>query len=145
MDALVAELSKAEYTGLSDAEAAVAINAKTVSLRMPVPCWRVRQAAIEGGFWAALVQAKESPQTAALAINVLAWLDDPSGTIQTVDLDSPAAVQMRGLLVSAGLLTQAQSAELAQLADATIPWTQSVGLPEVGIGLVINARRVIGG
>lgn len=144
MDALAQELSQPSYASLSDGQAADAINAKTVAVRRPVPCWRVRQAAIEGGFWAALVQAREVPQTAALAINVLAWIDDQSGTIQTVDMDSQPAVAMRGALVQAGILTQQQADALASLADAVIPWTESVGLPEVGIGLVINARRMNG-
>lgn len=145
MDPLAHELSQPQYATLSDEHAAAAVNAKTVAVRRPVPCWRVRQAAIEGGYWAALVQARDVPQTASLAINVLAWIDDQSGTIQTVDMDSPAAVAMRAGLVQAGIVTQAQADALSGLADATIPWTESVGLPEVGIGLVINARRMIGG
>lgn len=142
--ALAAELSQPQYASLSDEQAAAAINAKTVSVRRPVPTWKVRQAAIEGGYWAALVQAREVPQTAALAITVLAWIDDQSGTIQSVDMDRPAAGAMRSALVAAGIMTQPQADALSALADATIPWTESVGLPEVGIGLVINARNLNG-
>jgi len=144
IEALAAELSKPSYSSLSDEQAAAAINAKTVAVRRPVPTWQVRQAAIQGGYWAALVQARDVPQTAALAINVLAWIDDQSGTIQNVDMDSPAAGVMRSALVQAGILTQSQADALSALADATIPWTESVGLPEVGIGLVINARKLNG-
>lgn len=145
IEALAAELSKPSYASLSDEQAAAAINAKTVAVRRPVPTWQVRQAAIQGGYWAALVQARDVPQTAALAINVLAWIDDQSGTIQTVDMDSPAAGVMRSAIVQAGILTQPQADALSALADAVIPWTESMGLPEIGIGLVINARRMIGG
>lgn len=145
IEALAAELSRPEYASLSDEQAAATINAKTVAVRRPVETWRVRQAAIQGGYWAAIVKAREVPQTESLAINVLAWIDDQSGVIQTVDMDAPAAVAMRAALVQAGILTQPQADALSALADAVIPWTESMGLPEVGIGLVINARRMIGG
>lgn len=144
IDALAAELARPEYTGLTDQQAADAVNAKSVTVRRPVDTWRVRQAAIEGGYWAALVDAQNVPQTRALAVTVLAWIDDQSGTIQSVDMDRPAAVQMRAALVQAGIVSQAQADALAGLANATIPWTESVGLPEVGIGLVINARKLNG-
>ena len=144
LDALTAELVDLKYASMTDEQAAAAVNAKTVAVRRPVPTWLVRQTAIEGGYWPALVDAQNVPQTRALAVTVLAWIDDQSGTIQSVDMDRPAAVQMRAALVQAGIVTQAQADALSALADAMIPWTQSVGLPECGIGLVRNARRRIG-
>jgi hypothetical protein len=108
------------------------------------PTWQVRQTAIEAGYWPALIDARESPIPAVrgLAITVLAWIDDQSGTIQSVDMDRPAVVGMRAALVQAGICSQPQADALSALADASIPWTESVGLPEIGIGLVINARRL---
>jgi hypothetical protein len=144
MQALLTELSRPEYAALSHEQAAAALNAKTATVRRPVTTASVRQAAITGGYWAALVKARDVPQTETLAINVLAWIDDQSGLIQTVDMDSPPAVQMRAALVAAGIITQSQSDAMSALAEVTIPWTQSVNLPEVGIGLVINARRQLG-
>jgi hypothetical protein len=145
MDHLSDELARPEYAALSDDAAAAAINARTVTIRRPVETWRIRQAAIEAGYWATLVQARDVPATQALALNVLAWIDDQSGVIQSVDMDRPAAVAMRAALVAAGICTQNQADALAALADSTIPWTQSVGLPEVGIGLIRNARRSLNG
>jgi hypothetical protein len=144
MDALAAELAKPEYASLSHEQAAVRVNAKTVTVRRPVPTWQVRQAAIEGGYWASLVEARNSsnPDIRKLAVNALAWIDDQSGTIQTVDMDRPSVAAMRTALVAAGICTKPQADSMNALADATIPWTESVGLPEVGIGLVINARRI---
>ena len=143
IDALRDEIIKPAYSGLTDQQVADAVNAKAVAVRRPVPTWAVRQAAIEGGFWAAIVEARDSSVDAVrrLAVNVLAWIDDQSGTVQTVDMDRPSVVAMRAALVSAGICTQAQADALNALADATIPWTESVGLPEIGIGLIINARR----
>lgn len=147
LSALAAKIALPAYAGLSDQQIADAVNGLRVSVRRPVPTWQVRQAAIEAGYWPALVEARESttPAVRALAITVLAWVDDQSGTIQSVDMDRPAVVNMRAALVQAGICSQAQADALSSLADASIPWTESVGLPEIGIGLVINARRLTNG
>jgi hypothetical protein len=145
--ALAAKIREPQYSGMGDQLLADAVNGLRVTVRRPVPTWLVRQTAIEGGYWAALVEARQSTTQVvrSLAITVLAWIDDQSGTIQTVDMDRPAAVQMRAALVQAGIVTQPQADALSALADASIPWTESVGLPEIGVGLVINARRSING
>jgi hypothetical protein len=147
LSVLAAKIREPQYAGMADQLLADAINGLRVSVRRPVPTWAIRQAAIEGGYWVSLLDARESSTAAvrALAISVLAWIDDQSGTIQTVDLDRPAVVAMRAALVSAGIVTQQQADALSALADASIPWTESVGLPEVGVGLVINARRIANG
>jgi len=147
LSVLAAKIRDPQFAGLSDQPLADAINALRVSVRRPVPTWLVRQSAIEGGYWPALVEARESttPQLRALAITVLAWVDDQSGTIQTVDMDRPAVVAMRTALVQAGIVTQPQADALSALADASIPWTESVGLGEVGIGMIGNARRIENG
>ena len=147
LQVLAAKIREPQYAGLSDQLLADAINGLRVSVRRPVPTWSIRQAAIEGGYWVSLLDARESSTAAvrSLALSVLAWIDDQSGTIQTVDLDRPAVVAMRAALVQAGIVTQQQADALSALADASIPWTESVGLPEVGVGLVINARRIANG
>ena len=144
---LAAKIAEPQYRGLADQLLADAINGLRVSVRRPVPTWLVRQAAIEGGYWPALVEARETGANPirALAITVLAWVDDQSGTIQSVDMDRPAVVQMRAMLVAAGICSQPQADALSALADASIPWTESVGLKEVGIGDIINARRFANG
>ena len=147
LSALAAKIAEPQYRGLSDQLLADAINGLRVSVRRPVPTWMVRQAAIEAGYWPSLVESRESttPAIRALAITVLAWIDDQSGTIQSVDMDRPAVVQMRAALVAAGICSQAQADALSALADASIPWTESVGLPEIGVGLIVNARRMTNG
>jgi hypothetical protein len=147
LTALAAKIREPQYAGISDQLLADAVNGLRVSVRRPVPTWQVRQTAIEGGYWPALVEARESttPAVRALAITVLAWIDDQSGTIQSVDMDRAAVVGMRTALVQAGICSQAQADALSALADHLIPWTESVGLPEVGVGLVVNARRMTNG
>ena len=144
-EVLAAEIAKQEYAGLGAQQVADAVNAKLVIVRRPVPTWLVRQAAIEGGYWPAIVLASadaSNQQRQGLAISVLAWIDDQSGTIQTIDMDRPATQSMLAGLVAAGFLNQTQADAINALADATIRWTESVGLPEIGIGLVNNARRI---
>ena len=147
LSALAAKINEPQYAGLTDQLLADAVNGLRVSVRRPVTTWLVRQTAIEGGYWPALIEARESttPAVRALAITVLAWIDDQSGTIQSVDMDRPAVVQMRAALVAAGIVTQPQADALSALADQSIPWTESVGIGEVGIGLIINARRLTNG
>ena len=145
---LAAKIREPQYRGLSDQLLADAINGLRVSVRRPVPTWLVRQTAIEGGYWPLLIVALESttPAVRALAITVLAWIDDQSGTIQTVDMDRPAVIGMRAALVQAGICSQPQADALSALADVSIPWWESAGLIEaVGVGNIINARRLSNG
>lgn len=140
MTPLAVELTNPIYADLSDEDAAAAINAKRVSVRRPVPTWRIKLAAIEGGYYAALVLAERADNP--LAISVLSWIDDPS--IQTCDMDLPSVQFMLAGLVQASLVTQPQADALDALADAEIPWSESVGINEViGAGLVHNARLEI--
>jgi hypothetical protein len=137
---LAVELTNPIYADLSDEDAAAAVNAKRVSVRRPVPTWRIKLAAIEGGYYAGLVLAERAGNP--LAISVLSWIDDPS--IQTCDMDLPSVQFMLAGLVSASLVTQPQADALDALANAQIPWSESVGIYEViGAGLVHNARLEI--
>jgi hypothetical protein len=147
LTALAAKIREPQYAGLGDQLLADSVNGLRVTVRRPVPTWQVRQTAIESGYWPALVEAREStaPAIRALAITVLAWIDDQSGTIQSVDMDRPAVINIRSMLVQAGICSQPQADALSALADHSIPWTESVGLPEIGVGLIINARRIANG
>jgi hypothetical protein len=146
MNALAAALADPQFAGMADQAIADALNDRRVVVRRPVPTWLVRQYAIEQGFWPSLIEARDSgdSQTKRLAITVLAWIDDQSGTTQTVDMDRPAVVQMLQALTLMSITTPAQTDALLAMADASIPWTESVGIGEVGIGNIQNARRTNG-
>jgi hypothetical protein len=146
MNALLQALSEPQFAGMADQAIADMLNARRVIVRRPVPTWLVRQYAIEQGFWPSLIEARDSgdSQVKRLAITVLAWIDDQSGTIQTVDMDRPAVVQMLAALTASGITTQEQADALSALGDVLIPWTESVGIGEVGIGNISNARRTNG-
>jgi hypothetical protein len=144
LSVLAAKIREPQYAGLSDQLVADAINGLRVSARRPVPTYLVRRQACEGLYWSDLVDACDSSDVMLkkLARAMMIWINDTSGTVQTIDMDLPAVVSVMGSLVSLGVITQAQADALSSLADASIPWTESVGLPEVGVGLIINARRI---
>lgn len=136
LEQLAEELRKPEYAGLSDEQTAQAVNNKLIDVRVLVPTWQVKQHAIENGYYAAIVLASDNP----LCINVLAWIDDQAGKIQSLDMDAASTQAMTTALVQSGLMTQTQQQSLDALADKTIKWTEHVGIGEVGIGYVRAAR-----
>lgn len=141
---LADELAKPEYAGLSDQEAADAINAKEVTVRRLVETWRVKQYAIEQGVWAKLKLAKDSPlapdELKGLCISILDWIDDSAGKIQTVDMDLPSVQYMLGGLVQASLATQEQMAAIIAMANTPIRWVDHVGMGTIGDGHIRSLR-----
>ena len=140
MSPLATELAKPEYAGLSDQQAADAINAKVETVSQLVPIWEVKQHAILNGYWP-LVKAGQldANQTkAGLCVSVIDWIDDPK--LSTIDVNLPEVQGMLAGLVSFSLMTQAQANEVIAMGSKEVSWTSTVGLPEVGIGLVQNAR-----
>jgi len=143
MSVLSDELSKQSYSTLTDQQAADAINAKTVVVQQSVAIRDLKTYAIFQGIWPKLLAGEKSsnPQVAGLCQSVVAWVDDPR--ISTVDVNLPQVQAMLTQLVGATLLTQQQAADIIAMGSRSVSWTSTVGLPEVGIGLVINARKEI--
>lgn len=143
MSILSDELSKQSYSALTDQQAADAINAKTVVVQQSVVIRDLKTYAIFQGIWPKLLAGEKSsnPQVAGLCQSVVAWVDDPRWS--TVDVNLPQVQAMLTQLVGATLLTQQQAAEIIAMGSKVVSWTSTVGLPEVGIGLVINARKEI--
>jgi hypothetical protein len=143
MSILADELRKPQYQSMSDAEAAAAINAKTLAIRQLVPNWQIKQTAILAGYWAGIKAGQTSANTTAagLCISVIDWVTDPK--IENTDMDIPGVQQMIDGLLTFGFITTTQANDLDALADATVNWTSENGLPEIGIGLIQNARKEI--
>ena len=144
---LIEELRKPQYQGTSDQQAADLINVLTVMVKRLVPVVEVKQWAIEEAVYAPIIIGQQSSdeQIKKLCISIAGWIDDVGGRVQNADLDKQAAIDMMQGLVLFGIANQAQIERLKSLRWKTIKWTESVGLPEVGIGLVRNARKIIGG
>ena len=143
MSTLSDELSKQQYSTLTDQQAADAINAKTATIQQAVAIRDLKTYAIFQGIWPKLLAGEKSsnPQVAGLCQSVVAWVDDPR--ISTVDVNLPQVQAMLTQLVGETLLTQQQAAEIIAMGSKVVSWTSTVGLPEIGIGLVINARKEI--
>ena len=141
MNALITELSKPQYAGLSDQQAADAINAKTETAEQLVPIWQMKQHAITSEYWLALKtgQADPVPSKAGLCISVMDWISDVR--MNSIDVHLPEVGAMIAGLVAFDIMTQQQADELVAMGSKIVSWTSTVGLPEVGIGLVINARK----
>ncbi len=143
MSILSDELSKPQYASMTDQQAAAAINAKTVTVQETVQIHKVKEYAIINGVWPKLKagQASSIPQVAALCVSVLDWVDDPR--ISTLDVNKPEVQAMLDGLVASGIMSANNKADVVAMGSHTASWTSQNGLPEVGIGLVINARKEI--
>lgn len=146
MQALIEELKKPAYQGISDKAAADLINAKVVAIRVPIDCWMAKQHALENGYYAAILKASQETQHPArdLCISVLAYIDDSAGKFVKIDLDRPKVQEMLSTLVLAGFVSPELRLELEALADSHVAWVDHVGVGQVGIGLIQNARKQIG-
>lgn len=144
MSVLSDELSKQPYANLSDQAAADAINAKTVTVEQPVAISALKQYAILQGIWPKikLGQQSSNQQQAALCMSILDWVED--ARISTINVNMPEVKAMLSSLVSFAILTQQQMDEVVAMGSKVVSWTSTVGLPEIGIGLVRNARKEMG-
>jgi hypothetical protein len=128
---------------MTDQQAADAINAKTVTVQQTVAIHKLKEYAIINGIWPKLKvgQASSNPQVAALCVSVLDWVDDPR--ISTLDVNKPEVQAMLDGLVSAGIMSSSNKADVVAMGSHAASWTSQNGLPEIGIGLVQNARKEI--
>ena len=143
--ALIDELKQPQYAGLTDQQAADAVNAKTVTIRQAVPADRVQASAISTGLWAIVKIAAQNtalpnpPRGAAMSF--VDWIE--AG--RPIDMDGGTVQGVGAVLLSYNLATQPQLDALQALADTAARWVDTVGIGEVGIGFVYNARRAIAG
>jgi hypothetical protein len=143
--ALIDELKQPQYATMSDQEAADAVNAKTVTIRQPVAADRVQAAAIASGLWAIVKIAAQNtalpnpPRGAAMSF--VDWIE--AG--RPIDMDGGTVQGVGQVLLAYNLATQPQLDALQALADTAARWVDTVGIGEVGIGYVINARKAIAG
>jgi len=141
--ALIDELRKPEYSGLSDQEAADKLNSKMVTTTQPIPAIDVQRYATVNGIWYKIRQAAEDPDTAnppkAAAQGFIDWIRAGFA----MDTTNPALQVLAADLIRFGLLTVEQFAAMRGLADVSVRWVDAAGVGECGIGYVRNARKVI--
>jgi hypothetical protein len=142
---IVEELKKPEYQEMTDQEAACALNAKEVIIRSLVDVVAIKTYAIKEGFFADIDENCSSADSAKrkLCKNVLAWFNDPTGKISTINVDDPTAQQILLALKSYSILTQDQIDEIGNFANTAIRWVDDIGFGTVGEGHVKSAREMI--
>jgi hypothetical protein len=145
IDDIAVEIQKPAYTGLTNDETLELLNAKTVSFRRVLTTTEIKQHAISQGYYANVKIASEdaTSQTRNLCVNVLAWIDDIGGRLQSVNIDSDVATAMLTGLQQAGMMTSQQVSSLLALADVTERWCIPYGVSEIGMGHLINAQWII--
>jgi hypothetical protein len=126
--ALIDELSKAEYASLNDQAAADAINAKTVTIRVLVDLWQIEEYARRHGIRALLKKAEGNTQHQCqdIAIDILAYITSPRGKM--IDLDLAETQGMFGAMVSCGFATATHVSEMTALGDQVVRWVDHVSV-----------------
>ena len=124
--ALIDELSKAEYASMSDQASADSLNAKTVTIRVLVDLWQIEEYARRHGIRALLKKAEGNTQHACqdIAIDILAYITSPRGKM--IDLDLAETQGMFGAMVSCGFATATHVSEMTALADQVVRWVDHV-------------------
>lgn len=145
---LIEELKKPEYQDKTDAECVDMVNAKTVVVRRPVSAALLKQRCIEQGFWGdlqlAAADSSETGERRKLALEVVSWLNDTRMPLELINLDESSVQNIMIELYNEQFIPMETLTELQALPNTTISWCESVGLgKEIGLGLVINARRAI--
>lgn len=143
MQQLIDELKKPDYQGLTDQQAANAINAKMVTIRKPVDLWKVEEHASRKGYRAKLEKASRDSTNPCqeIAINILEYIKSPR--LHTVDMDLPDTLSMLGGMTTCGFAAQQDVAELIALGDEQIRWVDQQGYGTVGDGTIRSARERI--
>ena len=145
MQALVDELRKAEYQGLSDQAAADRINAKTVTVRVLVDLWQIEEYARRNGIRQALKRAEGNAQhpCQGIAIDVLAYITSPR--TEKLDVDLPETQAMFGAMVSCGFANEGNVSEMMDLANETKRWVESNGVSNQSADSIRVARDELSG
>ena len=137
--ALIDELKQPQYAGLTDQQAADAVNAKTVTIRQPVAAERVQASAIATGLWAIVKIAAQNtalpnpPRGAAMSF--VDWIE--AG--RPIDMDGGTVQGVGQVLLSYNLATQPQLDALQALAN--VPQT----ITQQQVGAAREWFRVTGG
>lgn len=134
--ALKAELALPAYAGMSNADAAAAINAKSVSVKRLVDIADAVTFLRECGAWYAIKKAADSNPAAYAAVDLVEDL-----RAQTINVENPMVQQMGAGLVASNLMTQEQWDGVTALGTISVRWTQeNCGLPFVS-ELDVKAAR----
>jgi hypothetical protein len=133
------------YQGLSDAQAADALNARTRPGKQPVPASEVRRYVLLNGLWPGLQNLAANgtdPVQKGTALTILQTLAPNS--FDSIRMNDPAVAaavtQMLQTMVDAGVMTAAHRDAMVALGDAQVSRAEELGLGHVHHIDVAEAR-----
>jgi hypothetical protein len=129
--ALIDELSKAEYASISDQAAADAINLLIITIPVTVTIGQVIKYAVDRNIYGevnadAFDPTIPRPQRVAIW-NIKGWVDNPSNPSEVADLSSQTALTMIADLIQYGYATPLQAQELGAMGVKTVRWVDHHG------------------
>lgn len=156
MQQLIEKLKEPVYQELSDQEAADAVMQLMVTKTRLVPRKEILQIATVEGFYGHIVidienQSLPIDHRVAL-INIKGWIDNAANSSEYADLDSETAAKMigdllkyrrQGVPTNPTYITPAIAKKISDLKFYQVRWVDDVGIGEVGIGFVRNARKLM--
>lgn len=139
---LAAELELPAYAGLTDQQAADALNTQNFAIRQRVLIADLQAEALRNGAYIAIDTAATATDTPAqLRAVCRAVLALVNARFESINLDDPSAQQMFGVLVQAGVLSPQQAAEIDILATVmVISRAQQLGIGTVTVADVEHSR-----
>ena len=156
MDALIEKLKEPQFQGLSDQEAANAINLLTVTKVRLVPRKDILRVATTRGFYGHIIVDIDNlalPVEHRVAlINIKGWIDNAANDSEYADLESETSIEMIGNLLRyrrQGIATNPTyisitiAQELNSLKFETVRWVDHNGLGTVGDGTIKSLREML--
>ena len=156
MDALTEKLKEPQFHGLSDQEAADAINLLTVTKVRLVPRKEILKVATTRGFYGHIIvdidnSALPIDHRVAL-INIKGWIDNAANDSEYADLESETSVEMigdllryrrQGIATNPTYISTTIAQELNSLKFETVRWVDHNELGTVGDGTVKSLRETL--
>ena len=156
MDALTEKLKEPQFHGLSDQEAADAINLLTVTKVRLVPRKEILKVATTRGFYGHIIVDIDNlalPVEHRVALlNIKGWIDNAANGSEYADLESETSIEMignllryrrQGIATNPTYISTTIAQELNSLKFETVRWVDHNGVGTLGRGVVYNARLEI--
>jgi hypothetical protein len=144
---LAAEIERGEYTGLTDAECADLLNARTVEAVRRVPIPELTSLAYSMGLVVRLRVAIRTPDAPVELVAVCeSLLDLLKAPFPEIDVYAPdgtpdlATAAMLGALAQAAMLSESEQAAIMALGKHTISRAEQLGIGMVAVGDVQRVR-----
>ena len=156
MDLVTEKLRQPQFQGLSDQEAADAINLLTVTRVRLVRRKEILKVATTRGFYGHIIVDIDNlalPVEHRVAlINIKGWIDNAANDSEYADLESETSIEMignllryrrQGIATNPTYISTAIAQELNSLKFETVRWVDHHGYGTVGDGTIKSLREML--